>query len=584
MFKRAKKTIPRSRLLRERANMSFFIVIMFFAVFGVIVLTEIFLIDERGRGQGVLVRHGRSGGRHQSFGDRPDYEDPQSLLQGDDYLIYKGAGFDENIGVFIREDRGLRRKAGEALQPLQMDVIKAIPEAQPGAPGPGGVPAGIESRLPPLSPNLTAKDGSWQIVSGTRYKFFVFSAFYDRREERSVRVVGATKTRGPERVWCRLWYSNNGNSSITPHSVSVAAKVKVIRENWNLKYSACFILCPLGMNLSAPTTVSVVSRLRMPPANHILVRNTDQDPDLRNMTNGIPEKLAICVKPLHFNYNQALQMLEFLELNAILGVHHFTLYNHTIGPAVGCILQDYVARGVVTLLPWKLNMVSQKEIRTEGLFAALNDCLYRSMYRYSHTALVDLDEFIIPRHNDTLPQLIKWMGTRMNTRNTGSYSFQNAFFYLQWGDDPTIAKADRLEGGLVTLRKTRRRTKLHPHKQRSKYLCRPEFVVEAGNHFVWEFVPGHGTLNVPPDAAILHHYRVCEFGGDDCIKTASVVDQTAYRYRDRLTERVRAKWNELQAQCDLPDLSGPQETLPKSSTPPNITKSKLKQKPQSKRS
>lgn len=35
----------------------------------------------------------------------------------------------------------------------------------------------------------------------------------------------------------------------------------------------------------------------------------------------------------------------------------------------------------VDLLPWNLKMKSQKEIRTEGLFASLNDCLYRSMYR-----------------------------------------------------------------------------------------------------------------------------------------------------------------------------------------------------------
>jgi hypothetical protein len=66
----------RSRVLRERANLSFFIVVMFFAVFGVIVLTEIFLIDERGRGAGVLVRNG---GRRR--GDKPDYEDAQSILQ-----------------------------------------------------------------------------------------------------------------------------------------------------------------------------------------------------------------------------------------------------------------------------------------------------------------------------------------------------------------------------------------------------------------------------------------------------------------------------------------------------------------------
>lgn len=159
-------------------------------------------------------------------------------------------------------------------------------------------------------------------------------------------------------------------------------------------------------------------------------------------------------------------MLEFIELNAILGVSHFTLYNHTIGPKAACILEHYMndsnaitnlinnaysnissgsysglpvtiltnttrttnpnsdnninlkianlnnnndirPKVTIDLLPWNLRMRSQKEIRTEGLFASLNDCLYRSMYRYSHVALVDLDEFIIPHHNDTLTELIK---------------------------------------------------------------------------------------------------------------------------------------------------------------------------------
>lgn len=92
-------------------------------------------------------------------------------------------------------------------------------------------------------------------------------------------------------------------------------------------------------------------------------------------------------------------MLEYLEMNAILGVSHFTFYNHTIGPRAACVLQNYIEEGgttinstidgvtssytrpTVTLLQWDLRMRSQKEIRTEGLFAALNDCLYRSMYR-----------------------------------------------------------------------------------------------------------------------------------------------------------------------------------------------------------
>lgn len=123
-----------------------------------------------------------------------------------------------------------------------------------------------------------------------------------------------------------------------------------------------------------------------------------------------------------------------------------------------------------------------------------------------------------------------YLSHRLKTRNTGSFSFQNAFFYLQWADDDAVYDfEDPISANLVTLKKTRRRSKLHPHKQRSKYICRPELTVEAGNHFVWEFIPGHSTFNVPFDAAILHHYRICEFGGDDCIKTTSVIDKTAYR-------------------------------------------------------
>lgn len=111
-----------------------------------------------------------------------------------------------------------------------------------------------------------------------------------------------------------------------------------------------------------------------------------------------------------------MQLIEFIELHKLLGATHVTLYNDTLGPEAGCVLRDYEIRSVpesnyplVTLLPWHhLDMVSQREIRTEGLFAALNDCLYRSMYKYELVALLDLDEFIIPRHNDTIPELTRY--------------------------------------------------------------------------------------------------------------------------------------------------------------------------------
>lgn len=143
-------------------------------------------------------------------------------------------------------------------------------------------------------------------MNGTRFKFFVFSAYYDRRGTQLIRIVGATKTLGPEKVWCRFWYPNGNASNRSYHSVSVMARVKVIRENWNLKYSACFVLCPVtAPGLAVPHAVSVISRIRSPPSNVLLIRNTDDDADLVNQTNlnKIPDKIGVCVKPLHFEYD-----------------------------------------------------------------------------------------------------------------------------------------------------------------------------------------------------------------------------------------------------------------------------------------
>lgn len=57
--------------------------------------------------------------------------------------------------------------------------------------------------------------------------------------------------------------------------------------------------------LAVPYAVSVISKIRSPPGNVLLVRNTDDDTDLINTTNFnmIPEKIGICVKPLHFDYD-----------------------------------------------------------------------------------------------------------------------------------------------------------------------------------------------------------------------------------------------------------------------------------------
>jgi len=363
-------------------------------------------------------------------------------------------------------------------------------------------------------------DATWQPVNGTHHKFFVYSAFYDDREKPLVRVIATTKTKRSEKVWCLLHYEGS-------EPVLIKAAINVIRENWNLPYSAAFVTCGLFNSSSrqymrSPSSVSIIYNKSFPASNQLPVHN------YQSGVNGPPitPTIGVCVKPV-FSYNKTLEILQFIELNILLGVTKFTLYNHSMSEEVSCLLSEYIKEGVVEVLPWKLDLESQKEIRTEGLFAALNDCLYRNMNSFKYLMMIDMDEVIIPYQNMTLVEMLTDLGTRnlihlgkaVSPSQVSSYSFQNGFFYLQWPDDPTFLT----NPPLTALLKTRRRQKLNPPKQRSKYICLPIAVKEAGNHFIWEFKHGK-TFNVPPSFGFLHHYRVCEFGGDDCVKNDFVED------------------------------------------------------------
>ncbi|XP_076057297.1 uncharacterized protein LOC143034837 [Oratosquilla oratoria] len=532
----AKKQRQRAK---DRNAMSIFFVLIFLVVFIIILVAEVFFIDEHRTG---IIFTGKRPLDYESIADIPDYfmDDKKVIgeLAIDAYrrqeLSVKGKGGNKD-GAFVRKNVDETHLTARVTR----NLVKAVR-------GKEKVDSwlnifGSRTYVDYQDSNTTARDATWQPVYNTKHKFFVYSAYMDDRKGRIIRVVGATQTKRSDRVWCKFWYSNSS-------TLTVAAAVKIIRENWNLRYSACFVACPLTLfrngkqPIPPPDSVSIVSDPNGNATNKLRVLNLDVKKD--EVKNGF----AVCVKPLHFEYNNVNQIVEFLELNKILGVEHFTLYNDTIGPGVQCVLEQYKDQGLVSVLPWKLDMQSQKEIRTEGLFAALNDCLYRYMYQYRYVLLIDLDEFIVPHANASLPELVAFLNTKADPRKVGAISFQNAFFYLQWPDDPSSASLPPL----VTLRKTRRRQRFHPHKQRSKYIAVTPYVVEAGNHFVWEFLPGRGTLNVPNEVAFLHHYRVCEFGGDDCVRNPRTTDSTTYRYKDQLVQAFTSKLSFLREVCSIP--------------------------------
>lgn len=387
--------------------------------------------------------------------------------------------------------------------------------------------------LPPVTDDPTLKPhGDWMEVVGSERTVFVYSAYMDRRGSSNlVRVVAILKKK-KKVTECQVWWGNATSR--------VRAKTRLIRENWNLPFSAAYILCSMSDATATPTRVSVVVGGQADATSSLPVQDLVSREQMGNM--------SVCVKPFHYNFDRAVWLVEFIEFYRLLGADKFIFYNHTTGSNVKAVLDYYQDFGIVTVLPWALPVVTQKEIRTEGIFAALNDCNLRSVNRFHLTAMVDVDEFLIPRNHHNLLDLVHSFGSHYDV-----YVFQNVFFYLYWENDTAVHDAlfadenglgYNLFGSessmpyLLTSYKTRRLNKPHKYGQRSKYLVRPQRVAEVGNHNVWEHIGTKAVKNVPPDAGLSHHYRICELGGFDCLKQSNSVDRIAHHWLLPLAKRV----------------------------------------------
>jgi len=74
----------------------------------------------------------------------------------------------------------------------------------------------------------------------------------------------------------------------------------------------------------------------------------------------------------------------------MFGADRFVFYNYSTGSHVTTHLRRYATEGVVSVLPWRVPVAvdvwppdpkQEPEIHYFGQLAALNDCLYRVMFR-----------------------------------------------------------------------------------------------------------------------------------------------------------------------------------------------------------
>lgn len=227
---------------------------------------------------------------------------------------------------------------------------------------------------------------------------------------------------------------------------SIGTRLAAYQENFGMANCAAHILCELPGRLEDPN-----ARILLPYEVTVSLEAVQDLNDLKDgefvvvrypkngWKNVSEDGVAVCVQPLHHRFDQDLDLVAFVEFYRMMGVSRFTFYRDFVSSRVSKLLDHYAREGVVTMIEWKLPYfyVYERNLRVDGIFAALNDCLYRSTFHADvrYVAGVDVDEYIVPKKHDNYQGMMEYLNPPGNRNENGAWIFRNVFFYLMHQDD-----------------------------------------------------------------------------------------------------------------------------------------------------
>jgi len=107
-----------------------------------------------------------------------------------------------------------------------------------------------------------------------------------------------------------------------------------------------------------------------------------------------PHKLSIVA----IMKNEGPYLKEWLDFHILVGIEKFYLYDNDSTDNTTEILKPYIKRGIVDYTFWPGKAQQQN---------AYTDCLNKHANDTKWLAIIDLDEFIVPVHYDTVPQYLE---------------------------------------------------------------------------------------------------------------------------------------------------------------------------------
>lgn len=252
----------------------------------------------------------------------------------------------------------------------------------------------------------------------------------------------------------------------------------------------------------------------------------------------VPGGLAICGKVAYGGELDPEKLIEWFEVQRLLGVDKVLIYNLNNPETVLKVFRHYQKTGFLDLQPYELpGRPYNRTMNDKGMYQfhhdeslAVLECRQR-MGGYTYVMSHDLDEFIIPRMDVGLKTFFQ--EKMQQYQDSAGFYFFAEFFVYGWG-------ATNPEEDMMV---TRFRRATQPHWECTKYVILPSRVISITTHSIFP-MSHYSTYKIGPEEAVLHHYRDCPHVWKTCKPENTIVDDVMMRFK-LLYPRVLSVRSEL---------------------------------------
>ncbi|KAJ7308021.1 hypothetical protein JRQ81_008521 [Phrynocephalus forsythii] len=388
-----------------------------------------------------------------------------------------------------------------------------------------GVPQKTFCRSTPTTGTITPLEDN---------RTFIVAAYADKREKGSniIRLIGIVHHRDVRELYC--WFC----CPLLKKIHISQADIDVHADRFEFPYGTTDVCCsePKGC---APNYVSVHW------SRHGEIDQMPQFEIKNRDTKGARMDFAVCISTMFGGFNNVLQLVQSIEMYKILGAEKVIIYKNNCSQLMEKVLEFYITEGTVEIIPWPINSYlnaspywhhkrEDRDIGYYGQMTALNDCLYRNMYKSKYVLLNDIDEIILPVKYPNWRSMMRDL--RRQNPQSGVFLFENHIFpntVVALNDPFNISSWDAIPGTNI-LRHVMKEPWTQAVFNQQKMIVDPRKVIQTSVHGVLKW---YGSIIfVGSDVALMHHCRAPHLA--NLPRESLIEDMTLWRYNESLIRNV----------------------------------------------